>query len=509
MFHFNKLSQVKTGAVLSYIIILLNSLYGLVLTPLIVSRIGVDDYGVYKTITSFTATLIVLDLGIGGTVQRYIASYISKKEHHRIPNFMAMSLIIASILCGLLFLCFFVLFFLIGPIYSDTFNAEQIELAKKIFCISAFTVLLRIFENVFNGLITGHNKFIFGNGINLMSLVTRIVLIVIFLQFSTDATGIVAVNLITSVLFLLSEVLYIKIKLGIKIKFSKWDISVFKDAGKYTALMFITSIVTQITSNIDNIVIGSIRGPNLVTIYSVGLLIFAMFSQISSSISGVMLPTVTNILNSKDGNQKVVNVIIKAGRIQFILLGACIIGFIIVGKDFINLWMGEGFEDVYIITIILIVPALFELCINTCLSILRAKNKLEFRTIALIVSTIVNLIVTIVLVKKWSYIGAAIGTSVSYFMCSIVAMNWYYIKKLNLPMGYIYRKIIGKTWICLLLAGAAIKISSIYFKESWIGLFINVLVFCLVYSISLYIFKLSEEERNKHFKFFKRTHGGK
>ena len=60
--------EVKLGALLSYILIICNSVYGMVIAPYMLSMLGNAEYGVYKTIGSLTASMVVLDLGIGGTM---------------------------------------------------------------------------------------------------------------------------------------------------------------------------------------------------------------------------------------------------------------------------------------------------------------------------------------------------------------------------------------------------------------------------------------------------------
>ena len=96
-----KQNQVKWGAVLSYILIIINTLYGLFLTPYILDQLGEAEYGVYKTISSFTSALMVLDIGIGGTMMRYIARFRADNEDEKIPNYIAMSFIQAAIICGI------------------------------------------------------------------------------------------------------------------------------------------------------------------------------------------------------------------------------------------------------------------------------------------------------------------------------------------------------------------------------------------------------------------------
>ena len=67
-------------------------------------------------------------------------------------------------------------------------------------------------------------------------------------------------------------------------------------------LIFITTIATQANGNLDNVIIGAVVNARAITVYSMGLLIFSMFEQLSTSISSVMLPTVTETLKNDDDN---------------------------------------------------------------------------------------------------------------------------------------------------------------------------------------------------------------
>ena len=264
--------------------------------------------------------------------------------------------------------------------------------------------------------------------------------------------------------------------------------------------MFLTSIATQIFSNVDNIVIGALCSPSLVTIYSIGLQFFSMFQNLSTGMSGVMLPTITNAViqdEKNNDNSNVVNLVIKAGRIQFCILGGALVGFICIGKDFVQQWIGSGYDDVYIITLILLIPAMFELCINVCLSILRAKNKLGFRTIMVFSSAILNAILTFFLVRRYSYIGAAVATAMCYIAVSLIAMNVYYCKVLKLPMKFIYKGIFKRIWLCLFGSGCVLYCLSKVINGSWISIFINIFVFCAIYMLSLILFAIDIEQRSR------------
>ena len=147
------------------------------------------------------------------------------------------------------------------------------------------------------------------------------------------------------------------------------------------------------------------------------------------------------------------------------------------------------------ITLILIIPSMFELCVNACLAILRAKNQLGFFTATLFSAAVLNAVVTIVAVKNWSYIGAAVGTALSVIVGNLVVMNIYFTKKLKLPMLRIYGSIFRRIWVCLLLAGGVLYVVSRYVYGTLGAFLVDVCVFCVVYASALWFFGLEKEEK--------------
>ncbi len=492
-------NEVKWGALLSYLLVIINALYGFLIIPYILSSLGDAEYGVYKTISSLSSALMILDLGLGGTAMRYIAKFNADGKKEKIESFISMALGEGSIICAGLTLISVAIYALIPSIYAEGLSADEIGLAKKLFAILAMNMVFHIIENVFNGVISGFNKFTVSNGIKLARILLRVGLLFVVFAFVKSAVALVLIDLGLTIAQIFIEFIYIRIKLKTKVKisFKNWDKAIFKESFKYTMLLFVTTIAAQINNNLDNVVIGAIRGSELVAVYSMGLLIFGMFEQLSTSLSGVMLPTVTNVLkNDRDGNE-IQKTIINIGRIQFILLGAALVGFAVLGKSAIKLWLGEGYEDVYGITLILMAPALLELCVNVCLSVLRAKNILGFRTAVLFGTTALNAVITIVGVKFVGYYAAAVGTALSFLIGSVVIMNIYYWKKLSFNMLKIYRKIFSGTWLCLLLSGGAIFVSSHFLTEGWIAFILNVAIFCGVYGMTLILFGFKKDEKKK------------
>ena len=68
------MNQLKTGAALNYVVIVLNMVVGLLYTPYMLRMMGQSEYGLYSLVASVISYLAVLDLGLGNIV-RYTAKF--------------------------------------------------------------------------------------------------------------------------------------------------------------------------------------------------------------------------------------------------------------------------------------------------------------------------------------------------------------------------------------------------------------------------------------------------
>lgn len=496
-----KHSEVKLGAVLYYVIIIVNAVYGLIVAPFMISTVGVSEYGVYKTIGSLTAAIAVVDLGLGGTMQRYIANFNSKKDEKNCSNFSAMGFVQAVVIAGVIAIIGVVLYPTLDKMYSGTFSVGELELAKQLFILSIVYVIIHVFENIISGIVTGYNKFIFSNSVKVVVLFLRMGLYYVLLPILKSALVIIGVTILLELCIILLQLWFIKCKIGLKIKLHFFDKKLFKESIIYTMFMFVQSIMGQVNSNVDNILIGAMVSPKAVSIYSFGIMIFGMFQALSTSISGVMLPTVTNKINSGADSTELEDLVIQVGSMQFFLSGSCLCAFYLIGQEFIQLWLGNGFEDVWIITMILMIPAIFELSVNVCISVLRARNKIGFRTIALLIGTILNVVITCIGIKMFGYIAAAVGTAISTIVASLVMVNIYYIKAMKLNMFRIYYNIIIKQAPILFIASVGTFVVKQFVSEySWISFITKGIVFVIIEIICIGIVWIVKKQRDNMIK---------
>ncbi len=499
-----KLNQVKWGAIISYVLIVVNAVYGMVISPYILSTIGSSEYGVYKTIGSLTATVAVLELGIGAMLQRYIARFHAEKKEKELSNFSAMGMIQAAVLAVLMLLVGVCLFLAIDPTYHETFSTTELVRAKQLFVLQLAYVVFHIFENALFGIISGYNRFVFINSVKLLAIIVRMALYFIVLPIFRSSLTIVTVSILIELLIICAELVFLRKSIGHKIHLYYWDKPLFKEAFIYMMLLFVQSIIIQFNGNIDNVVIGAVLGTTSVTVYSFAIQIFNMFETCATSISGVVLPTITNQIHAGATPKQLEATVVKFGRVQWMVLGMVLFGFICCGQEFFYLWLGEGFEDCWYLSLILMVPVTFPLIVNVCLAILKVKNLLTFRTISLAYSAVINVVLTVIGTHIWGYWAAAVGTAISTIVGSVISMNIYYQKKLGINIFRLYGKIIGKITACLILASVPCAALNRVLYGSWLSLCVKVAVFVVVYGAAMLLFGLNKAEKAELFRFKRR-----
>ena len=83
-----KSNQRKMGALLSYAVIILNMLVGLVYTPFLIRKLGQAEYGLYSIVYSVMNYLTVMDMGFGNAIIIYTARYINQNDKEKQDKYL-------------------------------------------------------------------------------------------------------------------------------------------------------------------------------------------------------------------------------------------------------------------------------------------------------------------------------------------------------------------------------------------------------------------------------------
>lgn len=486
--------QIGAGAIVAYVNTFLNMFINVFLTPFIISHLGVSEYGVYKTISSFSAQLGIMSFGISTLITRYIVFFDTKNKKKEKENFLFMAYCITAFLSILIFVVGFGMYLLIDKLYSNSLTVSELFLAKRLFLFLIVNVVLSVVCDSFTGLIRAHEKFVVCNGIATCRLVLRLLCIIALLSIGFKAMGIVISDALISLVVAVASYLYSRVFLQEKAKFHTWDWAMMKSCFMFSLAVFMQAIVNQANQNVDNIILGAMQGPTVVTVYSIGLSLYTAFNSFVTIVGGMYAPQATRLVANGANGEQLTDFAIRPARIQGMLACLGVVGFVLVGQDFIQVWMGTGYEDVYKITLILIIPVVLPLVESITNNILDALLKRMARSLILVGMCCVNITVSIILINAIGYTGAAYGTAFSLVVGHGILMNMYLYKKIHINVFRLFKSVFSRTLIVSVITLIVCwYIRALPTRLSWLVLKIVVIV--AVYGVATFFIGLSKREK--------------
>lgn len=489
-------NQRKIGAILSYTVIALNMIVGLAYTPFLIRSLGQSEYGLYSIINTVISYLTVMDMGFGNTIVIYTARYINQKDKEKQDKLHGMFFVIYCIIGVIATLIGIALFFNVDTLFGNTMTANELSKARIMMLILTFNLAITFPLSIFGNIITAHEKFIVSKVIKIIQILLQPMMMIPLLILGYKAVAMVVVITVANVICLvLNTIICIK-KLDVRLKFKGVDFSLLKEIFAYSFFIFLNQIIDKANWSLGQFLLGSLVGTAATAVFAVSTQLNNMYMNFSTAISGVMLPKVTKMEDSKASNKEFTDVFVKTGRVQYLLMALIITGFVLFGQVFINWWAGHGYEDAYIIACILMIPVTIPLIQNIGLSILQAKNLYKYRTIIFFGIAILNVAMSIPLTKMYGGIGTAIGTAVSLILGQGIILNIYYHKKVGINMIEFWKNILRMSIPIVFVVLFGIGLNMLIVSDSILVLAVKIVLYTAVYGLLMWLFGMNNYEKD-------------
>lgn len=259
----------------------------------------------------------------------------------------------------------------------------------------------------------------------------------------------------------------------------------FRQHIKPISVFFAMSIATTIYTNMDNVMLGFIKGTTENGYYDAAVKIKNILVSFVSSLGTVLLPRVSYYIETGE-KEEFSRITKKALNFVFLLSVPLCVYFIIFARPSIYLLSGTMFEN-SILPMRLIMPTLVFIGLTNIIGLqilvpLGKENQVLYSEIA---GAVVNIIVNMFLIPRMGAAGAAIGTVLAEIMVFIVQV--YALKDVVVK---ILKKIsYWKIAIALVLASfVSVWVNSMNWGNFLILLF-SALLFFGVYVLTLIIFR--------------------
>lgn len=391
---------------------------GFILPRLISDHLGQERLGVWDFGWSSVSYFQLLSVGVASAVNRYVAKYRATDQ------WVEMSTSVSC--CACIFTCSAMIGVLITiglvgmlqRIAPLTFLPYLEEIRILILCLG-LTASIDLFMPTYTGVISGSQRY------DLLALIESgcyflLMAMIAILLFRGSGLSFMggSVLCMRAVEALLKRFVAKKLCPMLRLSISLVRRQEMKKVFIYGSKSMLGTLASMGLYQGSNIIIAYLLGPAAVAVYSRSMALVLNSNKILFHYGRVFVPAASNFQASGD-IESLRNLILKGSRNgAFIALPmALVMGFL--GKNLLTLWMGSGYSEFPILTI-LALGIFFSQSQSSTYHILLGMNRHGKASLSAIAGAILSLVISILLVRVGHYGLTGVATSVSV----VIAMQY-------------------------------------------------------------------------------------
>jgi O-antigen/teichoic acid export membrane protein len=438
---------------------LISLLIAFFLSPFVVHHLGTTAYGIWVLILSLTGYFGLLDLGVRGTVTRYVAEFHTQGKHKEASRLVSSALVIFTLL-GAVALAASMVATLIA---SRLFHIPQNHLGVLLIVAGA-SVATTLIGSVFGAVVVGLQQFEISNAVEISLAIVKAVAILLTLGNGRGLLALAIIQLVFSGLTLVTYVLTSRrLYPQLRVRYMLSDKASAQLIFSFGSYMFLLNVSSYLIFYTDSLVVGAFLPLAMVTFFAIAGNLVASSRSLIDGISFTITPLASSL--NAGGNRDKIEMIGLAGpRYATMLVLPIAITFALRGKTFIGLWMGAGYADASSKVLqVLSVVLFFSAANQVTRAITLGMNKHRLVAFVNIAEGMLNVALSICLVQAMGIVGVAWGTVLPNLATSLVFWPLYMRRVLNIRAS----KYVLSTWIYPAIVAIPFALLSLIIDRMW------------------------------------------
>lgn len=432
------------------------------LTPFVVNSLGEVAYGVWILAVSTVAYLGLLDLGLRSAIIRYVSKADTQGKADEARSAIGAALWFRLLISGGVAILSVLLALVFPHIFKLPPSMQRAGQITVLLC--ALGVAITLASGVFGAVLSAINRFDILSSITMVQTLARAVGVILILR---SGRGLIALAYweftIVTLAGLATWGAAAKIYPECRVRFARPDMTMLRAIWSYSFTTFLIIIAVQIVFYSDNMVVGAFLSVGMVTFYSIAGSLALYSGQVASAMGTTFIPLASG-LDASGRSEDLQKLLLRGTQAALgLVLPICAV-LMLRGKTFIGLWMGHQYSEVSgTILQILIVSQFFTIANSTAGQIAYGTEKHKSVAKQAIGEAIVNLTLSIILVKTVGIYGVAWGTTVS--MALFHLCFWpLHVRKM---VGVSIRKYIWEGWTKITLCTVPFGIVCVIADKYW------------------------------------------
>ena len=258
--------------------------------------------------------------------------------------------------------------------------------------------------------------------------------------------------------------------------------------------------------NLTPSILATVSGTKSIAIFGLASTLEGYVYNISDGINGLFLPKVSRLVsNDNDKNESIMQLMIRVGRINLIIISLVIVGFVFAGKEFITLWVGSEYLDVYYVTVFIILTNLIYSPQQIARTQLIAENKIKYQALVNVLVNVIHVIILFVIGGRTGELGAGISIGISCIL-RVIIMNYIFKTKISIDVKRFFKECTFSLLPSIALFGV---IGMLVFYcipvLGWTMFFTKVILVTGVYFVIMFTIGMNKYEKDIFFNLFKKV----
>jgi O-antigen/teichoic acid export membrane protein len=469
----------------SWIMLATNIIVGIFLSPFILHRLGDTAFGIWVLIFSITGFYGLFDFGIRSSVLRYFSRFLATKDEDALAKVVNTSLFSYSCIGGFTF----VVTIALAP-YLDTFfhiAPEFHSTARWLLLMVGTAVALGFPLELTGSLLEALQRFDIVNATGIAGTLLRAFFIVVALF---HGGGLLTVALITVAAPLITSVargILVQRICPLKFGWQYIDRATFRQMATYSGITFMTIVAGRLKFKTDEIIIGSMMTATAITYFNIGARIVDYAGLVVMGVAQVFLPMSSH--SEAAGNMDRLQwIFIVGNRFCAIVIFPICATLIILGKSIIEVWVGKKYiAPSYPVLVIMILATTLMWGQGASTRVLFGIGKHGTLAVITLMEGIVNVILSVILVRPYGIIGDSLGTAIPLCCTMIFFLPGHVCRRLGVPVStYLRDAYLLPLLLCLPMVPVMLLMKRWFVPHTYAQLTTHLLAAGLVYGVGLF-----------------------
>jgi len=245
----------------------------------------------------------------------------------------------------------------------------------------------------------------------------------------------------------------------------------------------------------DSVVIGIFLSAGAITYFAIAGSLVNYVRNVVSLLTDTFYPAATR-MDAKQDFAGLRELLILGTRIAVLVALPLCLGLVFLGEQFIVLWMGPAYASSAVFLTVLIIPQITATSQYVSALILAGMAKHKVLAYLALAEGVVNIVLSIVLVRRIGLIGVAWGTAIPDIICTAIIVPWYTLHVLKMNFREYATKVFLRPVIAALpLAALGYVFSRSIQNPSWLVFGAEVVAMTGLFSVTSYFMCLTVGQR--------------